>query len=216
MKLILAASVLCLAFSQFLLNFDSVSSQLTQLEMRQKFNASDFVYDMDNATIKVTRAGGTLIPCVVSQMPALANQKISYVLHYLEPCGIFTPEVHPRAAEFIYVIDGSNLQVGFSEENGGRFIVNVLQKGQVMIIPQGLIHFQQNLGCGIVKYMSALNSEDPGVLAMAQQTFGLPAYALASTFNRTEAEIAVLKAGLPPGPAAGYGNCVTRCIRSRK
>ena len=94
MKFILAASVLCLAFSQLLLNFDSVSSQLTQLEMRSKFNASDFVYDMDNAAIKVTRAGGTLIPCVVNQMPALANQKISYVLHYLEPCGIFTPEIH--------------------------------------------------------------------------------------------------------------------------
>ena len=115
-----------------------------------------------------------------------------------------------------YLIEGNNLQVGFVEENGGRVILNVLKQGQVSFFPQGLIHFEQNLSCDPVKYISALNHEDPGVVAMASRTFGLPDFALASTFNRTEAEIQLIRVGLPAGPARGYGDCVTRCLRNRK
>lgn len=207
------ASSLCLLFT--LLHQHALGQQ-TQLEMRQKFNASDFVYNLDSASAVLTNGGGSIRPLLVDQMPALAGQKISMVLFELLPCGIIIPEVHPRATEMIYVIQGANLQVGFAEENGGRFLINVLQQGQVTFFPQGLIHFQQNLGCSKVKYIAGLNNEDPGVLSMSTQTFGLPAYALESTFNQTLAEIQAIKAGLPPGPAAGYGNCLATCLKSRK
>ena len=190
-------------------------SQKTQLELRQQFSAKDFVYDLDNASVVLRNGGGSLRPLTVSQMPALAGQRIAYALLQLDPCGLVIPEVHPRATEMTYLIEGNNLQVGFAEENGGRFLINVLKKGQVSFFPQGLIHFEQNLSCQPVKYISALNHEDPGVLSMSTRTFGLPSYALQSTFNRTQAEIDLIRAGLPAGPAAGYGECVTRCMNKK-
>ena len=63
------------------------------------------------------------------------------------------------------MISADNLQVGFVEENSNRpdkAHINNLTDGQVTIFPQGYIHFEQNLGCKPAKFISALNSEDPG------------------------------------------------------
>ena len=55
-------------------------AQNTQLELRQQFNASDFVYDLDNAKVVLRNGGGSLTPLTVSQMPSLAGQRIAYAL----------------------------------------------------------------------------------------------------------------------------------------
>jgi hypothetical protein len=39
-------------------------------------------------------------------------------LVFLEPCGINTPHIHPRATEFLVLVEGSNLQFGSFLENG--------------------------------------------------------------------------------------------------
>ena len=55
-------------------------AQKTQLELRQQFKASDFVYDLDNATVIARNGGGSVTPLTVSQMPSLAGQRIAYAL----------------------------------------------------------------------------------------------------------------------------------------
>jgi len=188
-------------------------AQNTELESRSKYNASSFVYDLDGApqSFIVRGPGGTIRPLTLSQMPSLTGQGLAYVLIELAPCGLILPETHPRATEMIYVIEGERLQVGFSEENGGRTLVNEIRKGQCMLFPASLIHFEQNLACTPVKYLAALNSEDPGVVTMSWQTFGLPEYALQSTFNVNSTLIDMIKRGLPVGPAAGFGDCLKKC-----
>jgi oxalate decarboxylase/phosphoglucose isomerase-like protein (cupin superfamily) len=80
-----------------------------------------------------------------------------------------TPHLHPRATEFLYLVDRGEMQVGFIEENGARFVTNTLTQGQGTIFPQGAIHFQVNLGCEPITFVAALNNEDPGASQVAQR-----------------------------------------------
>ena len=79
-----------------------------------------------------------------------------------------TPHTHPRATEFLYLVNG-NMEAGFIEENGARFVVNQLTAGQGTLFPQGSIHYQINTGCEPIKFVAALNNEDPGANQIAQR-----------------------------------------------
>ena len=117
----------------------------TAMQRRQKFAASDFKFNLLGTPNRVG-TGGNSKSAFVSDFPALAGNGISSVIFHVEPCGINLPHVHPRATEMFYVIEGS-FQTGFLEENGGRLILNNLNQGETTIFPQGLLHFEQNLGC---------------------------------------------------------------------
>ena len=79
-----------------------------------------------------------------------------------------TPHTHPRATEIIYLVNGE-IEAGFIEENGARFVHNVVTKGQGTLFPQGSIHYQINTGCDPVLFVAALNNEDPGTSQIAQR-----------------------------------------------
>jgi hypothetical protein len=75
-------------------------------------------------------------------MPVLQGEGVAFTLFKLDPCSINLPHTHPRATELLFVnfyksikklksfflflnmISAENLQVGFTEENGGRVIIN--------------------------------------------------------------------------------------------
>ena len=81
--------------------------------------------------------------------------------------------------QMLYTIEGDKLRVAFVEENGGEgAVVNDLYRGDVAFFPQGLIHYQQNLGCDPVTFLAALNSEDPGVVTITTRFFELPSEAI--------------------------------------
>lgn len=70
------------------------------------------------------------------------------------------------------VLEGS-LYVGFVTSNpNNQFISKVLQKGDVFVFPVGLIHFQQNVGQGTAISISALGSQNPGIITVANAIFG--------------------------------------------
>ncbi|VVA28349.1 Hypothetical predicted protein, partial [Prunus dulcis] len=48
----------------------------------------------------------------------------------------------------------------------------VLRKGDVFVFPVGLVHFQQNVGYGNAVAIAALNSQNPGVITVANAVFG--------------------------------------------
>lgn len=80
----------------FILIIICKSSTGTRLSERQRFNASDFVYDLKNSKVESQGEGGRIQPLTVSQMPSLEGQGVSYTLFTLEACGINLPHVHPR------------------------------------------------------------------------------------------------------------------------
>ena len=78
------------------------------------------------------------------------------------------PHTHPRATEFLYVINGT-IEVAFIEENGARLVKNNVTVGQGTVIPLGAVHYQLNTGCEPVRLVTFFNDEDPGQIQFAQR-----------------------------------------------
>ena len=145
-------------------------------------------------------------------MGALSGEGLSYILYELKPCAVNLPHFHPRAAELLYVIKGNLVNVGFFEENGGRTLLNQIGQGKTALFPRGLIHYEENMGCESAQILSALNSEDPGVVSVVPNLFEFPKVALASAFGLTLSQVDTVRSRLPhSGPAVGYGDCMKRC-----
>ncbi|KAL6320934.1 hypothetical protein AAG906_010743 [Vitis piasezkii] len=65
------------------------------------------------------------------------------------------------------------LYVGFVTSNPeNRLISKVLYKGDVFVFPQGLIHFQLNVGTTNAVAIASLSSQNPGVITIANAVFG--------------------------------------------
>jgi len=112
----------------------------------------------------------------------------------------------------LFVLDGVNLQVGFIEENGGRTILNEIGAGHAMLYPKGLIHFENNLGCAPVRYLSAMNNEDPGVVTITNRILDLPSLVLQTTLNISQCQIENLKNNCPMNTLiSGIDECKKRC-----
>jgi len=215
-------SVFLVLFLLMLLILDTCGQDFgfaTRQEFRNQFEAEDFVFDLKGQQVEPGE-GGSVQPVEVNAMPTLYGEGMAMTLFTIEPCGINLPHVHPRATEMIYVLSGAggtttnqvkSLQTAFLEENGGRTIVNLVGEGEVTFFPEGLIHYQQNLGCEPVQFLSALNNEDPGVVTITTRLFTLPDEALASSFGIELPEVQLLREGLPSNPADGIAECMARC-----
>ena len=182
----------------------------TALGKRQRFTASGFAFDLAGAVPDAVGTGGEGRRASVRELPSLEGIGISSVLFHIEACGINLPHIHPRATELFYVVEG-RFQTGFVEENGGRVILNNVTKGQLTFFPEGLIHFEQNLGCSNATFYSAFNSEDPGVITLPNRLLDIPIQALTSSFNINETFINQLKARIVRNPSSGVGECRKRC-----
>ena len=97
------------------------------------------------------------------------------------------------------------------EENGGRSLVSDVSAGQVVFYPQGLVHYQQNLGCETAVLLTTFSSDDPGFVEESVRLGELPLEALASTFNRSESFVGLLVQDLPEGIASGRASCLDKC-----
>ncbi|CAN0914478.1 Putative germin-like protein 2-1 [Linum grandiflorum] len=135
--------------------------------------ASDFSFSgLQNPGNTANAVGSVVTPVTVAQIPGLNTLGISMVRIDYAPLGIGSPHTHPRATEVLTVIEGT-LEVGFVTSNPeNRLISKILQKGDVFVFPIGLIHFQRNVGYTNAVAISALSSQNPGVITVANSVFG--------------------------------------------
>ncbi|KAJ4837506.1 hypothetical protein Tsubulata_049228 [Turnera subulata] len=131
--------------------------------------------------------GSRVTPVTVSQLPGLNTLGISMARIDFAPLGLNPPHTHPRATEILTVMEGS-LLVGFVTSNpDNRVISKEIQKGDVFVFPQGLVHFQQNVGNKDAVAVVALSSQNPGVITIANTLFGsnpkIPSEILAKAFQ---------------------------------
>ncbi|KAF8031964.1 hypothetical protein BT93_D1009 [Corymbia citriodora subsp. variegata] len=116
--------------------------------------------------------GSAITPATVGQIPGLNTLGVSLVRIDFAPWGVVSPHTHPRASEILVVIEGT-LLVGFVTSNpDNKLITKVLQKGDVFVFPEGLIHFQQNVGYGNAFSFSGISSQNPGVVLVPDTVFG--------------------------------------------
>ncbi|KAK1279525.1 putative germin-like protein 2-1 [Acorus gramineus] len=135
--------------------------------------ADDFSFTgLDKPGNTSNPVGSKVTTVNIAQIPGLNTLGISMARVDYAPYGINPPHMHPRATEILTVLEGT-LYVGFVTSNPeNRLITKVLQKGDVFVFPQGLIHFQRNAGYGKAVAIAALSSQNPGVITIANAVFG--------------------------------------------
>jgi hypothetical protein len=151
---------------------------------------------------------------------------MSMTIGTLEPCGINTPHIHPRATEFLILVEGSNLRFGSVLENGlvapgqSQEIAGHLDKLQATMFPPGSMHYQFNDACERATFVASFNSEDPGTSQMAQNLFSLNSEVVNATlgFPRTVNGISIdeFRRALPPNLALDVQGCMARCSSAQR
>ncbi|CAA6656626.1 unnamed protein product [Spirodela intermedia] len=105
------------------------------------------------------------------QPPRLNTLGISLVRIDFARHGLNPPHTHPRATEVLTLLQGQ-LHVGFVTSNPPKLFTKILNKGDVFVFPQGLIHFQLNIGHENAVAIAGLSSQNPGVITIANAVFG--------------------------------------------
>jgi hypothetical protein len=140
----------------------------------------------------------------------------------MEPCGINTPHVHPRATEFLTLVNGTNLRFGYVLENtlvvgkgNSPEIAGKLDIFEGTVFPQGSIHFQFNDNCEPAVFVAGLNSEDPGTNQVAQGFFALNDQVVNATLGFPKEingkNIADFRNMIPANLAQDMEVCLNRC-----
>ena len=136
--------------------------------------AEDFFYYGLQIPGNITSpVGSKVTPVNVEQLAGLNTLGISLArIDYLPNGGLNPPHTHPRASEFLVVLEGT-LYVGFVTSNPeNRLITKVLNVGDVFVFPVGLIHFQFNVGKVKAVALAGLSSQNPGTITIANAVFG--------------------------------------------
>ncbi|CAN8233013.1 unnamed protein product [Cochlearia groenlandica] len=136
--------------------------------------ADDFFFGgLDKPRAVTNAVGSNVTPVNVNQIPGLNTLGISIVRIDYGVNGQNPPHTHPRATE-ILVVEQGTLLVGFVTSNGdgNRLFTKTLKVGDAFVFPEGLIHFQTNVGRGPAVAFAALSSQNPGVVTIANTVFG--------------------------------------------
>ncbi|KAL2892764.1 putative germin-like protein 2-1 [Bienertia sinuspersici] len=132
---------------------------------------SDFVFkgfDKVGDTNNTQGANATLID--IKKFSAVNTLGISIARVDFAPSGLNTPHLHPLSSELFAVLEGS-LYVGFVTTEY-KLYDTILKKGDIIAFPQGLIHFQLNVGEKNAMAIATFGSQNPGRVNVAEGVFG--------------------------------------------
>ena len=99
---------------------------------------------------------------------------------------------------------------GFVEENGGRVIETNLKEGTAISIPQGLMHFAQNLDCKPAQFLANFPTRDPGVQTTIENFLRLDERVIRSTL-----QVRLHMPSCLPSVRASAGACMANTRRGR-
>ncbi|XP_057533355.1 putative germin-like protein 2-1 [Amaranthus tricolor] len=133
--------------------------------------AEDFYTSGLDKAADTSHGLGSVVTLIdASKLAGLNTLGISIARRDFAPYGLGAPHYHPRATEIFTVIEGT-IYVGFIT-SANKLFTKVLNKGDVFVFPQGLIHFQVNLGDTSAFAIAALSSQNPGLVTVANAVFG--------------------------------------------
>ncbi|XP_068659943.1 germin-like protein subfamily 3 member 2 [Aristolochia californica] len=153
----------------------------------------DFVFSgvKSPGDYKVTGFSGISVNPTV--FPGLNTLGMSFVRADLDEGGVNVPHYHPRATEIVIVLEGS-VYSGFVDSTN-RVFAKVIEKGEVMIFPKGLVHFQMNVGDSPATIFGSFNSQNPGQEKLPFTIFGsgIKGELLEKAFGLSEREVENLR-----------------------
>lgn len=139
---------------------EDLALSVTALQRQGLLKDSDFIFDFNIGSTKrpqqPTLANGLnavpgpnlfTVAASIANFPALIGEDVSLTVGMLGPCALYvssfiarlsidlfsvTPHTHPRASEFMYLVNGSVL-TGMLQENGARYIEEHAASGQAVL-----------------------------------------------------------------------------------
>ncbi|KAJ8545267.1 hypothetical protein K7X08_017850 [Anisodus acutangulus] len=83
------------------------------------------------------------------------------------PNGFSPPHTHPRASEIVLVLEGC-VEIGFvTSHPENRLFTKTFEVGYFFTVPQGLVHFQSNVGEANAATITPFSSQFPGLIRVA-------------------------------------------------
>ncbi|PRQ46979.1 putative germin [Rosa chinensis] len=158
---------------------------------------NDFVYSglgVAGNTSNIFRAANT--PASAAEFPGVNGLGISMSRVDLAAGGVVPLHIHPGANEVLLVAQGT-LVAGFISSDRNTVYLKTINSGDIMVFPQGLLHFQVNVGNATpVLAFASYSSPRPGLqivdYALFQSNF--PTQLIARTTFLGIPEISRLKA----------------------
>ncbi|CAN1785537.1 Germin-like protein subfamily 3 member 1 [Linum perenne] len=139
-----------------------------------KVTAADFVNKglaSPGNTTSIINAAVT--PAFVQQFPALNGLGLSALRLDLAKGGVIPLHTHPAANELMYVLSGT-IKAGFISSSSNQVYIETVKAGEIMVFPQGLLHFQLNVGVGAASAVVTFNSPEPGLQILDFALFANP------------------------------------------
>ena len=155
----------------------------------------DFVFSGLGAggnTSNIIKAAVT--PAFADQFPGVNGLGISMARLDLAVGGVVPMHTHPGGSEVLIVISGS-IFAGFISSSANKVYLKSLKKGDIMIFPRGLLHFQINAGRTPALAFVSFSSERPGlqILDFALFANDLPSEIVETTTFLDDAQVKKLK-----------------------
>ncbi|GMJ08439.1 ARABIDOPSIS THALIANA GERMIN 3, germin 3, GERMIN-LIKE PROTEIN 3 [Hibiscus trionum] len=164
-------------------------------KMETNLTSDDFAFSglgLAGNTSNIINASVT--PAFVAQYPGVNGLGISAARLDLAPGGVVPMHTHPGATELLYVVHG-HITAGFIS-SANKVYLKTLNKGDVMVFPQGLLHFQINAaGRRPSLAIVTFNSPNPGlqILDFALFANDLPSSLLEKSTFLDDAQVKKLK-----------------------
>lgn len=154
----------------------------------------DFVYSGIKSTPeKFGPTGLAAVPVNSKVFQGLNTLGMSFVRADFEVGGVNVPHYHPRAAEVAFVLEG-RVYSGFVDSDN-KIFARVIEKGEVMVFPKGMVHFQMNVGDTPATILGSFNSQNPGLMKIPNAVFGsgIEDKLLEKAFGLSSKELSKLK-----------------------
>lgn len=191
-------------------------------------NAANDTFQFINNTV-TPPTGGTIFLSTINNFPALGSTGLAQAVGFVNPCGLNTPHWHPRANEFLTVVQGSLVGAlilendsGFGNVVGGPDPVigalpqinTTLSNYTGMLFPKGLIHWQFNPECEPAVFVAGFDLPDPGRVEAARGFFsGEPDEVLEASTGYSEFLTPAQIMGLRPTLTSSFTSIVQSCAK---
>ncbi|XP_041009597.1 auxin-binding protein ABP19a-like [Juglans microcarpa x Juglans regia] len=156
---------------------------------------NDFVFSglgIPGNTSNIIKAGVTT--AFASDFPGVNGLGISLARADIAAGGVIPFHTHPGGSEVLLVVEGT-IFAGFVS-SANEVYTQTLEEGDLMVFPQGLLHFQMNAGSSTAVGFVSFSSATPGLQLLPFALFknDLPTDIIAATTFLDEAQIMKLKA----------------------
>ncbi|KAJ8752638.1 hypothetical protein K2173_005527 [Erythroxylum novogranatense] len=131
-------------------------------------------------THNLFRSSVTIVTAV--DFPGLNTLGLSIARTDLDVDGLVTAHSHPRSSEMFFVSKGTVI-AGFVDTKNQPF-QEVLKEGEVFVFPKDLLHFCLNVGNEPAVVFSVLNSQNPGVIRIADAILDIDQEAINSLVKK--------------------------------